>query len=263
MDVLAGPTHAILATDGSATVIVSQNGSTPPSVGPRMFENVYAGGPLYVRNIGGVALVFWEGDLTGSAPDIGVFTRQVRAGGLMTTGALASVAVPGQGVTGLGLGASMSNIQLMSGAIDPTRIPLLVDIAGGTSTRAVFSAESVSVLVGVLRDGQTVPAAPATTYTATFPSLALVGIEHANRVGSLAFSAVLADATSGVFWDVLSGGAFLPFQVVRSGDVAPNTGGGTFAPFTTPSPVLTASTFVVFTSGVVGGSSASGLFRQG
>ena len=264
-DVTGGATHAIIATNShlSTGVLVSKTGDTPPSVGLRTFDNVYPGGPLFVTNGGGSAYCIWEGDLSGSAPDKGIFSRQVMAGGIPVLGTLDSIAVPGQPITGLGLGAIMSTIELLDGSIDPNRMPILTGVAGGTATKAIFSSPNSATTNGVWHDGETVPGTPATTFATTTPSLTLAGIKHGNRVGSLAFSAVLVNAQSGVYWEILSGGVFLLFQVARQGDPAPTPPTGTFGSFASASPVVTASTFVVFTSSIVGGTSASGLFIQG
>ena len=164
------------------------------------------------------------------------------------------------GITGVGVGAFAAGIRLLDGAIDPNRIPVQIDIAGGTSSRAVFSSPDPTILTGVFRDGQTIPSPADTTFTANFPSLNNPGGIHVgDRSGSLAFSALLANGSSGIYWAIF-GSDF--FQVVRQGGAAPGTGGGTFALFGGPNPVIPAATCVVFIGDVVGGTSATGLFRQ-
>lgn len=262
VDVFNGPTHAIIAQNNfqNSGVLVAQNTGQPPNVGARSFESVYGGGPIHVTTGSGTAFVVWEGNLTGAAPDIGVFTRQVLGGNILGLGSLLTMAYPGEGISGLGGGAFVTNIRLLDASLAPNRIPIFCDIGGGTSNRALFSAPDAATLTGVVAQGQTAPAPGGTTFTSSFPSLTIDGIKHGDYLGSLALSAVLANGSSGVFWAVFGS---LFFQVVRQGDVAPGTSGGTFGSFAVASPVLTASSFVVFTSTVAGGSSPSGLFIQG
>lgn len=262
VSVLGGPTHAIIATISplSLGVLVAVNGGIPPLVGGRSFLDVYDTGPLYVTLSGGVSYVVWQAQVSGGAPDRGVFARQVSAGGIYALLPQETMVYPGMAVTGLGVGAFITNIELMNGASDPNRMPIRCDIAGGTSTRALFSAPNTTTLSGVVADGQTIPSPGGTTFSTSFPSLTLTGIKHGDRLGSLAFSSVLADATTGIYW-AIAGGSF--FQVVRQGATVPSAPGGTFASFAVASPVLTATNFVVFTANITGGTFASGLFRQG
>ena len=71
--------------------------------------------------------------------------------------------------------------------------------------------------------------------------------------------AVLADASSGVFWDIYGSDIF---AIAKQGDNAPNSGGALFNGFAAPSAVSTAAGIVAFRAALVGGSGATGIFRQ-
>lgn len=261
VDTLGGPTHAIYATNGSSAtgLVVAKDGDTHSSIGGRVFENVYDTGPLYVTYGGGVSFVTWQADLNGSAPDRAVFTRQVVGGDILTLGALLAMAIPGQSVPGVGAGAFMTTIRLLDGALDPNRIPMMIDVALGTTTRVIVSCPNPTTLTAVTYDGQTVPDPAETTFTANYPSLIAIDPKCSERGGSLAFSGVLANGSSGVFWAIYGGGFF---QVARQGGSVPGLPGVTFAPFLSNASVTPASGCVVFPANLIGGTAATGLFRQ-
>ncbi len=262
VDISSGSSPAIIAQDdaSNAGVIVSANGNTPPSPGGRSFVNVYAGGPIHVTTGGGTAFVVWEGELSGSAPDIGVFTRQVLGNNILGLGSQLTMAYPLEPISGVGVGAFLTNVRLLDAAKGPNRIPILSDIGGGTSTRAMFSAPNATTLSGVTAQGFTIPDPSDTTFTANFPSLGIDGIKHCDRLGSIAFSSVLTNGSSGVYWAVFGEAMF---QVARQGGTVPGAVGGTFSSFAAATPVMTATQCVVFTASIAGGSIPSGLFIQG
>ncbi len=223
------------------------------------FENVYDSGPIYVTYGAGTSFVTWTVDLTGVAPDKAVLTRQVVAGDILVTNSLLAMAIPGQTVPGAGPGAFMTSIRLLDGAIDPNRIPLLIDVALGTTTRVVVSCPNPTTITTVSYDGQVVPDPAETTFTANYPSLTTPGTKCGDFTGTLAFSAALANGSSGIFWAIYGGGFF---QVTRQGNAVPGLAGVTFAPFIGPGAVIPASGCLVFQANLIGGTASTGLFRQ-
>jgi hypothetical protein len=261
VNVLGGPTHAIIAKNNSgvAGVYVSKNGDTHASIGGRIFENVYDSGPIYVTYGNATSYVTWQADLDGAAPDKAIFTRQVVGSDVLTTGPLLAMAVPGQSVPGAGPGAFMSTIRLLDGANGPNLIPIMVDVALGTTTRIVARCPSPTSLSTVTYQGEVVPPPAETTFTANYPSLTALDGKVNDYTGSLAFSAALANGSSGVYWSIFNYGFF---QIVRQGDAVPGLPGVTFAPFIGSGPVIPASGCVVFPANLIGGTNPTGLFRQ-
>lgn len=261
VDVIGGPTEAIFATFGGGTfALAAKNGDSPPNTGGRTFDDVFNGRQLIVSFGGGATAGFvtWQGDLTGSSPDSGVFTRQVVGGGILALGSLQTIVSPGQSLVGLGAGALAAGVDMLLGPTDPARLTLDVDVAGGTTQEIFFSAPSAVVTTEIFRQGQTAPEGG--TFGTTYPSLLLDSSVSVDRAGSTVLSAVLQDASTGIYWAVHNCGFFL---VAKEGQGAPGTGAGVFGPFSSPSVVTSGTNVVAFPATVIGGTALSGLFRQG
>lgn len=128
-------------------------------------------------------------------------------------------------------------------------IALRSGVTGGSNASGVF----VRTAAGTVTMRAGAGDAPLGGGPDTFASFDLPSISPG---GSVAFGAALAggSATAGLFLDSGSGPALL----VRDGDAAPDTGGGTFVDFLYPA--VNADGEVAFLSNVAGGSATAGLF---
>lgn len=255
----AAPSERIFATfDGLSFAPVAANLDAPPESGGRLFDDVHDDGPLLLTWAGGnaPAIVTWRGSVSAPSPDHGVYARQVANNGLLALGPLLAIVGPNTSLTGVGGGVT-TGAELYPTVVGPDRATIGVDLAGGSTSVVFVSAVANSSFQEIFRQGTTAPGGSA--FSTTYPSLFLDGVAT-DRAGSFALSAILADATTGVFWAV-AGSAF--FTVAKEGDAAPGTLGGAFGSFAAPSVVVTARNTVVFRALVVGGSGATGIFRQG
>jgi|GEM_PF-3340968 len=256
------PSEMIFATYnnvGSQFVPVASNLNFPQGSGGRPFDNVYEDGPLHVFFSGGVgqAYVTWRGSVTGSAPEYGVYTRQVANGGSLALGLdILAVVGPNTAFNEVGIGI-VTDVALYETAVDPSRVTLSVNLAGGSTSRLFLSAAPGGTFVEIFRQGSAAP--DGSTFATAYPSLLLPGTTT-DRVGSFAFTATLTDASSGLWWAII-GQDF--FTVAKDGTTAPGTGGGFFAAFSSPISVATAVDTLVFRAGISGGSATTGIFRQG
>ncbi len=256
------PSEMIFATYnnvGLQFVPVAGNVDVPQGSGGRAFDNVYEDGPLHVFFAGGVgqAFVTWRGSVTGSAPEHGVYTRQVANGGGLALGLnILAVVGPNTAFNEVGIGI-VTDVLLHETAVDPSRVTLSVNLAGGSTSRLFLSAAPGGAFIEIFRQGSDAPGG--STFATAYPSLTLPGTTT-DRVGSVAFTATLTDASSGLFWAII-GQDF--FEVAKDGTTAPGTSGGLFAAFASPTSVSTAVDTLAFRADVVGGSAATGIFRQG
>jgi hypothetical protein len=254
--------EALFATlDGTSFLRVSSDGDGPQGTPGRLIEDVHDGGPLVVRYDGTSGDVTWRAGLTGSTPDRAVLSRQVVAAGGLQLGALATLLAPGATLPATANGL-VTDVRLLPCVPGPARWPLESGVAGGSTSRVYYSEiDRTSALTEVWRQGEVAPGGGA--WGTVYPSLSLDadsdGYAAASSDGSLAFSAVLADATSGVWWAVVGLDFFL---VAKEGAVAPVAGGPVFASFATPSAVTTDDGVVAFRAALTGGTAPTGLFRQ-
>jgi hypothetical protein len=255
--VSGGPgTKGIYAKDTYGTMVqVAYNGQTPADPGTRTFLDVFGGGPLIVSYLSGVAYVTWTGVLSGGSPDLGVFSKQVAPSLLATQ----TIVRPFGAATLAGGGALYDDCILLDCEHDPNRVTIQALVTGGTTDRLYLGSPGPGSVQEILREGGDAPGGTA-HFTNTFPSLGTSYVHHADNLDSMAFTATLDDASTGVFWAVYGCGLF---AVALEGDPAPSTGGGSFDAFGAPAVVTTATNVVVFRSAVVLGTAASGLFRQG
>lgn len=248
--------EALIVRDGSTLFLVAKDGNAPPNVTGRTFADVFDDGTMVVTNTGVAAFVAWTGTLTGSAPNRGIFLRQA----LPVLGAYQTIAAGQQGFfpsSSSSQNGVISGLSLLEPEPNVVRFTYVADVSVGTTTRAVVSWQDGSAFLTLFGQGSSAPGG--STFTASYPSLVAPARYPTDDAGSIAFTATLADASSGVFWGII-GGEFLP--IVKLGDTAPGTGGGTFGSFGTSSTVVTATGVVAFRSAMVGGTAASGLFRQ-
>ncbi len=261
-DVTGGPAlKMLLVRYPNEHRVVAKNGDTPPSTSSRSFDDVFDGGGLVVSFGGGVSTVAWTGSLTGSAPDRVLCFRQISpvvGPNLLTVAACQEPWIPADGASANGI---VSGVSLLMGEPNASRLSFFADVSLGTTTKAMMSWGSAVDFGATFGQGAIAPGG--STFTTVYPSLVAPEPYACDNQGSVAFSASLADATSGVFWHIIgTTGELFPFVVVKAGDVAPGTGGGTFGSFGSQSTVVTATAIVVFRATVAGGSAASGLFRQ-
>ena len=253
------PSEAIFATfDGVGFIRLAANGETPPASGARAFDDVYADGPLHVTYAGGqgAAYVTWRGSVTGSTPEHGIYSCLCANGGGLALGAVQAIVGPNTVFTEAGLGI-ITNVALYETAVDPTRVSLSVDLAGGSTSRLFLSAVPGATFAEIFRQGASAPGG--STFALQYPSLLLDGVTT-DRTGSFGFTATLTDNTSGLFWAIF-GVQF--FVVAKDGDTAAGTGGGVFAAFSSPSAVAAAVDTLAFRAFINGGTATTGIFRQG
>ena len=257
VNITGGPSlKGIFVDDGGGNLRVAENGDAPPFTGGRTFDDVFAGGPLLVSLSSGITAVAWTGDLSGITPDLGVFIRVFSS---TTIGPIETIAAPGELAPLEPLGATFGDVFLLPSQQDPFRLTLQALITGGDTQTIFYSSPSAGTLNEIWREGETAPDDTA-TFTTTYPSFDAPFVQVPDDLGSPAFAATLSDATTGVWWAVRGCGFF---TVAKSGDVAPGTGGGTFGTLVDPALVSTATNVVIFSAPIVGGTTASGLFRQG
>lgn len=254
------PSEAIFATfDGLGFVRAAANLDVPPSSGGDAFSDVYVDGPLHVTFAGGQGqgFVTWRGQVAGGAPDHGIYTRQVANGGALALGALTALLGPNTSLTGVG-GGLVTDVDLYETAVDPTRVVFSIDLAGGSTSRVFVSGQPGSTTFAeIFRQGETAPGGA--NFATSYPSLGVPGTTQ-DRVGSFAYTAILTDNASGLWWARFGQGFFL---VTKEGSTAAGTGGGVFATFAVPSSVSTATDTLVFRAAINGGTAPTGLFRQG
>ncbi len=160
------------------------------------------------------------------------------------------VALTGQAAPGTGGGAFSSLFSPVLNASGQTAF--FSTISGGTSTQGFFRSDSGSVLTAIARAGQSAPGSGGGTFSSLFSPVL-------NASGQTAFLSNITGGTNtqGVFRSD-SGSALT--AIVRLGQSAPGTGGGTFSNLF--SPVLNASGQTAFFSFITGGSNTSGIFRS-
>ncbi len=261
-DVTGGPaSKMLLVRYPTEHRVIARNGDTPPSVGARSFDDVFDGDGLVVSFGGGVSTVAWTASLTGSAPDQGVFFRQISpvvGPNLLTVAASQQPWIPGDGAAANGI---VSGVSLLMGEPNASRLSFFVDVSLGTTTKAMMSWGSAADFGALFGQGAIAPGG--STFTNVYPSLVAPEPYACDDQGSVACTATLTDATTGVFWHIIGTSSELfAFVVVKAGDTAPSTGGGAFGSFGAPSTVVTATGVVVFRADVLGGTSATGIFRQ-
>jgi hypothetical protein len=253
--------EALLVTRGTGFYVLARDGNSPPSAPGRLFDDVHDGGPIVVRlDPLGIGDVTWEGSLTEPAPDRGIFTRDVTilvTGELLLGVDLNNVVLPLEVIADTN-GGFASDCRIFEGQDDPLRWPIEVVVDGGSTDRVFLSVFHRDVLTEVFREGSLAPGTQ-NSFADTYPSLTLEGYDTQSRDSSFAFTAVLVDASTGLWWPVFGASFFL---VAAEGDPAPGTGGGDFGSFATPSAVSAALGFIAFRAAIVGGTTATALFRQ-
>jgi hypothetical protein len=260
-DVIGGTTEALIVTRGNGFAVIARNGTEPPSAGGREFDDVHDGGPIVVAYNGSdTGVVTWKGELDGGAPEHGIFTRvaQVTGGGVITLGELNDVILPAETIANTGGGIAV-NCRILQGQDDPFRWPVEVLVSGGTTDRVFLSAPNKDTLTEVFREGSAAPGT-SSAFQNNYPSLDHENDDAQSRDGSFAFTAVLVDGSSGVWWPVF-GADF--FDIALEGAAAPGTGGGTFASFDFASSVSVAFEVLAFRAAILGGTTATAIFRQG
>jgi hypothetical protein len=261
-----GGAEGIFATsDGVNWVTVADQDPAvfAPNSGGRAFANVFDGQRLHLTfpGPGQPGFVTWRGTVTGASFTHGLYRRQVvdNSGSTMTLGILNSVIGAGETLFSVGAGASSADEVVYDQEMSPNAVIFRTDVAGG-NTAHVFA--RVAPLNGnifeAFRQGTIAPGG--STFGTGYPSLGTTKRNDcADISGSFAFTAVLADASNGVFWDIFGGSRF---AIAKQTNNAPGTGGGLFGSFATPSAVSTAAGTVAFRAAIVGGSGATGIFRQ-
>ncbi len=255
------PGEMLLVRYGNGGIAeVARNTLVPPNASLRAFDDVFDGGGIVVSTGGGATTVAWTGSLTGSAPDRGLFFRQVApvvGPNLSTVVACGEPWVAHDGSAPSGI---VQGITLLMGEPDANRLSYLLDVAGNPASKVFMS--WINGLDFDALFGNTATAPGGSTYTAVYPSLVAPEPYACDNEGSAAFTAVLADASSGVFWHIATATSVHPFAIVKATDTAPGTGGGAFASFGTQSTVVTATGLVVFRAALTGGTAPTGIFRQ-
>ena len=258
--VVGGATEALIVTRGNGFAVLARNGTSPPSAGGREFDDVYDDGPIVVGYDGNASgVVTWRGALDGGAPEHGIFTRtmSVSGSGLITLGSLNDVVLPGESIAGTNGLAGASRI--LQGQDDPARWPIEVLVVGGNTDRVFLSAPNKDTLTQVFGQGRVAPGTDS-TFQNNYPSLDHENDDAQSRDGSFAFTAVLVDGSTGVWWPRF-GADF--FDIALEGAVAPGTGGGTFGSFAIASTVSVGIDVLAFRAAIVGGTTATAIFRQG
>jgi hypothetical protein len=256
VNVLPGGTGALYATNGTTSSLVAKDGDVAPGTGGlRTYEDVVSGVVAVNLSGLGVGFVFWQSDLSGGAPDDGIFFRQVAP----SLGSQTAMAVSGDDAPGAGTSAVFSTLRLLEPQNDPPVLTMLADITSGDTGRVMYSIPAPGSFEEVLREGESPPGSVGgAEFTLLFPSLSVPRTHVTDDRGSPAVSAVLSDGSTGVWWAIRLCNLF---AVAVEGDPAPGTA-GTFAPFVAPSTVTTARGILVFRAAITGGANPSGLFRQ-
>ena len=256
VDVLLGPASAIYMVDTTTfvTVLVAKDGDVVPDTGGlRTFSDAYDGGPLVVSLLGGFGSAVWQGEISGPTPNVGIFYRPMTP----AVGAVDSFLMPGEPAPNTG-GGLVNAIALLDAEIDPNRVTAMATVASGSTSLVFYGIHDASALTEICRQGGAAPGAGGATFTSTFPSVGVPRSNDTDSAGSLGFSAVLSDASSGIWWQIVNCGFF---SVARAGDPAPGTVGA-FAPFSAPALVNVAVDTLVFQAFVTGGPAVTGLWRQ-
>lgn len=254
VEVVPSGAEAVYANNLSTVSLVASDGDTLAGVGGRTLEQPYVAGPLIVALSSGVGIFVWEGELSGADPNDVILLRQVSP----SLGTLSVMAAGGQTAPGGGAGATFGSLSLLDSQIDAVAATLRAQVLGGVTTEIFYDLPGLGTFAELWRQGEDAPGAGPGDFTTSYPSLSVANQVDSDAQGSAAVTALLSDATSGVFWAIRGCGFF---SVVKAGDPAP--GGGTFDSFGAPSSLALVPGTLVFRSGILGSpGSASGLFRR-
>jgi hypothetical protein len=244
VNVLPSGAEAVYANNLSVVSLVASDGDTLSGVGGRTLEEPYDSGPLIVALSAGVGVFVWEGELSGADPNDVILLRQVSPAPM---GALTVLAAGGQTAPGAGAGATFGGLSLLDSEIDAVAATLRAQVLGGNTLEVFYDLPGVGTFLEVWREGEDAPGAGPGAFTTSYPSFSVEHHVESDVVGSVAFTALLSDATTALFWAIHQCGFFV---VARQGDLIP--GGGTYASFGAPSSVATAVGVVAFRAGVDG-----------
>jgi hypothetical protein len=253
VNVVPSGNTALYANNLSVVSLVAKTGDSVPGVGGRTLLEAYDSGPLLVALNAGVGVFVWKSELTGGHPDDVILLRQVAP----SLGALTSMAAGGQTAPGAGAGALLGNLTLLDSEIDSEAATVRAEIVGGNTLEVFYDLPSPGTFLEVWREGENAPGGGAGTFTTAYPSLVPDGQIESDVVGSVGVTAILSDATTGLYWAVRDCGFFL---VAGQGDPFP--GGGSFGSFGSTSTVATALGVIAFRSGIDGDASTSAILRR-
>jgi hypothetical protein len=247
--------EGVWANNLSTASLVGRDGDAPPGAGARTIVEAYAEGPLVVALLSGVGVFVWEARLSGIEPNDAVLLRQVSP----SLGSMQTMAAGGQLAPGGGSLATLGELRVLDPQIDALAVTARAQVVGGVTTEIFYNLPAAGTFLEVWRQGDDAPGSGVGAFTTDYPSLSLAFNAEADVLGSTAVSAVLSDATTGVFWALQDCGFF---RIAYQGDGAPGTA-GTFGSFATPSTVVTANGGIAFRAGIDGVvGTSSGIFRR-
>jgi hypothetical protein len=248
--------EAVYANNLTDVRLVAAADDSVPGVGGRTLEEPYEEGPLIVALASGVGVLVWEGRLSGLEPNDVILHRRVSP----ALEPLTVMAAGGQIAPGAGSAATLDALRLLDPEVDALAAVLRASIVGGSTSEIFYSLPGPGTLLEMWRAGADAPGTGPGAFTTTYPSLAVPFRTDADVESSTALTAVLSDATTGLFWALRDCGFFL---LARPGNSIPGVGGGSFGSFAGPSSVATASGIVAFHAQVTGvPGTVSGIFAQ-
>jgi hypothetical protein len=238
-----GTLRAIFATDFSTVAVVAADGE--PAPGGRTFEDVYEPTrPLIATSGAGVSMVAFAARLDGE-PAFGAYLARV----FPTLEPIETLFSPDEPVPG----GAVVDVRLSSSEAGADAATVLVRTE---ATTVAYDVPMAGTLLQAMLSSDPAPGGSGAPFSA-FPSLDDGGAADTDAFGRFAFSSVLEDGTSGVFWYVPDCG--LSALAVEGATYAPDAAFGSLA----GSVVAVAGETVAFTATTVAGGDAlsTALFR--